>query len=93
MAKKTEIIYIPNFKYFTINEKGNPKDDTFIEYIGVLCSLSYAVKISVKKGIESKGYFDYAVYSLEEIYDINEEARKCKFAKLDKNELVFKLMI
>lgn len=90
---KPEIIDIPKFKFFTINGKGNPNDDIFPEYIGVLYSLAYAVKMSVKKGIEPKGYFDYTVYPLEGIWDISEEAKKQNTAKLDKNELVFKLMI
>lgn len=90
---KPEIVNIPEFKFFTIDGKGNPNDDNFAEYIGVLYSLSYAVKMSVKKGIEPKGYFDYAVYPLEGIWDISEEAKKQNTSKLDKNELVFKLMI
>ena len=46
-----ELINIPNFKFFTIEGKGNPNDDFFAEYIGVLYSLSYGVKMSPKKGI------------------------------------------
>lgn len=91
--KKPEIINIPKFKFFTIDGKGNPNDDNFPEYIGVLYSLAYAVKMSVKKAIEPKGYFDYTVYPLEGIWDISEEAKKQGSTKLDKNELIFKLMI
>ena len=86
-------IQIPEYKFFTIKGTGNPNDDYFSEYIRVLYSLSYAVKMSIKKGIEPKGYFDYTVYPLEGVWDINEEAKKKFDGKFDKNDLVFKLMI
>jgi len=86
-------IKIPEYKFYTIEGKGNPNDDHFPEYIGVLYSLSYAVKMSPKKGLEPKGYFDYTVYPLEGVWDISEEARKTFNGKIDKNDLVFKLMI
>jgi len=90
---KPEKIQIPEYKFFTIEGAGNPNDDHFPEYIRVLYSLSYAVKMSIKKGIEPKGYFDYTVYPLEGVWDINEEAKKKFDGKFDKNDLVFKLMI
>ena len=90
---KPAIIQIPEYKYFTIKGSGNPNDDYFSEYIRVLYSLSYAVKMSIKKGIEPKGYFDYTVYPLEGVWDINEEAKKKFDGKFNKNDLVFKLMI
>ena len=90
---KPETIQIPEYKFFTIKGSGNPNDDYFSEYIRVLYSLSYAVKMSIKKGIEPKGYFDYTVYPLEGVWDLNEEAKKKFDGKFDKNDLVFKLMI
>ena len=90
---KPEKMQIPEYKFFTIKGSGNPNDDYFSEYIRVLYSLSYAVKMSIKKGIEPKGYFDYTVYPLEGVWDINEEAKKKFDGKFDKNDLVFKLMI
>jgi hypothetical protein len=90
---KPELITIPKFKFYTIEGKGNPNDDFFSEYIGVLYSLSYGVKMSPKKGIEPKGYFDYTVYPLEGVWDISEEARKSFNGTINKNDLVFKLMI
>ncbi len=91
---KPEIIDIPSFNFFTIEGKGNPNDDSFANYIGVLYSLSYAVKMSCKKGIEPKGFYDYAVYPLEGFWDLTDEGRK-KWTEgiIDKNELLFKIMI
>ncbi len=90
---KPEIIDVPQFKYFTIEGVGNPNDDFFAEYIGVLYSLSYGVKVSNKKGIEPSGYYDYTVYPLEGIWDINDAAKKYFSGTINKDDLVFKLMI
>ncbi len=90
---KPELITIPKFKFFTIEGNGNPNDNFFSEYIGVLYSLSYGIKMSPKKGMEPKGYFDYTVYPLEAVWDINENAKQMFDGTLNKNDLVFKLMI
>lgn len=88
-----EVITVPGFKFFTIGGKGNPNDAFFAEYIGVLYSLSYAVKMSPKKGLAPAGYFDYTVYPLEGIWDLTDEAKKSFNGSINKNDLVFKLMI
>jgi hypothetical protein len=90
---KPELIKIPSFNFFSIEGKGNPNDEFFAEYIGVLYALSYAVKMSPKKGFAPAGYFEYSVYPLEGIWDISEEAKMNPTAKLDKSTLVFNLMI
>lgn len=90
---KPELTSIPKFKFFTIEGSGNSNDDFFAEYIGVLYSLSYGIKMSPKKGIEPKGYFDYTVYPLEGVWDLNEEVKKSFNGTINKNDLVFKLMI
>ncbi len=91
--QKPVLINIPAFNYFTIEGKGNPNDDFFAEYIGVLYSLAYAAKMSPKKGITLEGYFDYTVYPLEGVWDISDKAKQNYSGKLNKNDLVFKLMI
>ncbi|MBU0528738.1 GyrI-like domain-containing protein [bacterium] len=90
---KPEKVVIPKFKFFTVAGEGNPNDEYFAEYIGALYSLSYAVKMSLKKGIVPKGYFDYTVYPLEGVWDINEDAKKEFSGTLNKDDLVFNLMI
>ena len=86
-------IIIPGFNFFSIKGKGNPNDDFFGEYIGVLYSLSYGIKMSPKANIAPPNYSDYAVYPLEGTWDISEEAKAKNIAQFDKNELVFDLMI
>lgn len=90
---RPEIIQIPAFKFFTIEGQGNPNDAFFADYIGVLYSLSYAVKMSPKKGQTPEGYIDYTVYPLEGIWSLTQQAIQAYQGTIDKNDLVFKLMI
>jgi hypothetical protein len=92
-GSKPEIINIPKFKFLAIEGEGNPNSVYFPEYIAALYSLSYGIKMCQKKGIEPDGYFDYTVYPLEGVWDINEEARKSFDGTINKDDLVFKLMI
>jgi len=90
---KPEVISLPGFNFFTIKGKGNPNDDFFGEYIGVLYSLSYAVKMSPKQGFAPQEYYEYTVYPLEGVWDIDDEAKHNFTGVVDKNSLVFNLMI
>ena len=90
---KPESVTIPSFKFFMIEGKGNPNDDFFGEYIGVLYSLSYAIRMSSKAGFAPQNYFEYTVYPLEGVWDISDEAKKNYTGQLDKNSLIFNLMI
>ncbi len=92
-GNKPELVEIPGFKFYTIEGEGNPNDDFFSEYVGVLYALSYAVKMSPKKGIQPEGYYEYSVYPLEGVWDLNEESKKSFNGKINKNNLIFKLMI
>ncbi len=88
-----EKITIPEFRFFTIQGEGNPNDASFSRYIEVLYSLAYAVRMSPKKGFAPEGYFEYTVYPLEGVWDLNEHAKENYTGELDKNALVFTLMI
>jgi len=88
-----EIIQIPAFKFLTIAGEGNPNSEFFSEYIGALYAVSYAIKMTLKKETPPKGYMDYTVYPLEGVWDITEEAKKTFNGKIDKDDLVFNLMI
>ncbi|MDF2605871.1 MAG: hypothetical protein K0S34_61 [Bacillales bacterium] len=85
------IIDIPSFKYITIEGKGNPNSDQFGRVVEALYSLSYAIRMMPKKGFTPEGYFEYTVFPLEGIWDLDEEGRKLEY--LDKDKLVYKLMI
>ncbi|WP_438422805.1 GyrI-like domain-containing protein [Aquimarina macrocephali] len=88
-----EIIEIPEYKFLTIKGEGNPNSEFFSEHIGVLYAVSYGIKMGLKKGTVPKGYFDYTVYPLEGVWDITEEAKKAYKGTINKDDLVFKLMI
>ena len=90
---KPELIRIPAFRFFSIEGKGDPNDKLFAEYVGVLYSLSYGVKMSPRKGFVPEGYYEYTVYPLEGVWDISDEAKVEQSDRLDKSTLKFKLMI
>lgn len=92
---KPEKIYIPEYSFLTISGKGNPNNPEFSDYIGALYPICYGIKMGLKKNPILKGYYDYTVYPLEGVWDISKEAKKTytENTKLNKNDLVFTLMI
>ncbi|BCZ47748.1 hypothetical protein psyc5s11_38150 [Clostridium gelidum] len=88
---KVELITVPECKFFMIKGNGNPNDEKFSEAIGVLYSLSYAVKMMHKNGVIPDGYFDYTVFPLEGVWDMSEKGKLQD--TLDKNELIYNIMI
>ncbi len=91
---KPELIEIPEYKFITLSGEGNPNDDFFSEYIVVLYSVAYAIKMNIKKlKNPPQNYYDWAVYPLEGIWDISDKAKQTAVDKLNKDDLVFDLMI
>ncbi len=88
---KAEIIEVSKQKFFCIKGKGNPNGDDFSEKIGILYSLSYAVRMMPRNGYTPEGYFEYTVYPLEGLWDLTEKGRKMK--TLEKDELIYTIMI
>jgi hypothetical protein len=86
--KKPEIIDIPEYQFVTIEGEGNPNSSWFSEYIGVLYSISYAIKMTLKKEATFEGYQDYTVYPLEGVWDINEAAKQNFEGKINKDDWV-----
>ncbi len=91
--RELAIINIPDFKFFTIKGKGNPNGEHFSAYIEVLYALSYAVRMSYKTDRVPVGYQEYTVYPLEGVWDLSEQGRKSNTGEIDKDELIFTLMI
>lgn len=88
---KPVLLNVPEMKFFTIEGAGNPNSEQFQKNIEILYALSYAIKMSPKKGIVPEGYFEYTVFPLEGYWDLNEEGRKLVY--LSKDHFVYKLMI
>ena len=88
---KPEIIHVPKMNYFMLDGKGNPNAPEFVEVIEALYSVSYGVRMSHKSEEIPAGYYEYTVFPLEGIWDLEEDARGKDI--LDKDRLVFTLMI
>jgi len=86
-----EKISVPAMKFFTLSGCGNPNSEKFGEEIGILYSLSYAVKMLPKQNIIPQGYFDYTVFPLEGVWDLMDSARTSDV--LDKDSLMYTIMI
>lgn len=91
--RKPERVAIPAFKFFVLDGEGNPNSEAFAEAVAVLYSLAYTLRMSPKKDRAPKGYFEYTVYPLEGIWDLNEKGRAEYDGTFDKNNLVYRLMI
>ncbi len=91
---KPEIVEVPEFKFLTINGEGSPADKLFTECIGTLYPLAYAIKMLPKKmDVKPTGYFDFTVYPLEGVWDINDDAKKNFSGTINMEDLVYQLMI
>ncbi|WP_445356120.1 GyrI-like domain-containing protein [Microbulbifer sp. EKSA008] len=89
-----ELIDIPKLNYITIHGEGSPAEEAFTNCIGTLYSLAYAIKMLPKKTDEKpRGYFDFTVYPLEGVWDINEKAKESYSGEIKKEDLIYKLMI
>lgn len=91
LPKKPTKIDVPSMKYFTIEGRGNPNNEQFNEYVEALYSLSYGIRMLSKKGITPEGYFEYTVFPLEGVWDLDEVGRTLDY--LSKDHFVYKLMI
>lgn len=91
---KPVLVDVGPLNFLTLKGEGNPNDKHFEDYISALYSVSYAIKMNLKKEKHPlQGYQDYTVYPLEGVWDLNAEARKKYDGKINKDDLVFKLMI
>lgn len=91
--EQAQLVEIPEFKYISINGQGNPNSEGFSEAIGTLYSIAYAIRMMPKTGFIPDRYFEYTVYPLEGTWDLTEKGREQIDEKLNKDELIYKLMI
>ena len=90
---KPEKIYIPKFGFYTIEGEGDPNAPEFENYISVLYSLAYGIRMSPKSNNAPANYAEYTVYPLEGVWDISEAAKARNGVNISKSDYVFKLMI
>ena len=89
--EKPALITVSPQKFIMIGGKGNPNEEAFAERVGILFSLSYAIRMMPKQGYVPEGYFEYTVYPLEGVWDLSDLGKQSD--SLDKNELVYRIMI
>jgi hypothetical protein len=82
---KPTLLTVPNSQYFTIEGKGNPNSQEFKDKIGVLYTMSYAVRMMPRNGYTPNGYFEYTVYPLEGVWSSDNAT--------DKDSFVYTIMI
>lgn len=85
------IIDLGEANYICIKGQGNPNSNDFYDRVEVLYTLSYAIRMSSKKGINIPGFFEYTVYPLEGFWDLTEKGRQSD--QLIKDELIYTIMI
>ncbi|ACA87126.1 GyrI-like domain-containing protein [Shewanella woodyi] len=91
---KPELLEVPSLNFITLSGEGSPEDEIFTQYIGTLYSLAYTIKMHPKTmTTKPNGYFDFTVYPLEGIWDINDQAKAHFLGTIDKKDLVYQLMI
>ena len=99
-AKTTPcVLEIPAQNFITLTGIGNPNEEIFSHKVSALFSLAYALKMAYKKSQllqkdknTGENIDDYAVYPLEGIWG-KKQAAGHEQAKLDKDELHYKIMI
>jgi hypothetical protein len=92
--REPSLIELPAYKFITICGEGNPNSPHFPAFITALYFVAYGIKMTAKKkGHSPVGHYDYTVYPLEGVWDITEAAKKTFTGRINKDDLVFKLML
>lgn len=93
-ATDPQALTIPAYPFVTIKGAGNPNTELFGQHIQALYAVSYTIKMSLKKAeTKPQNYTDWTVYPLEGVWDITDEAKENFSGTINKNDLVFELMI
>ncbi len=92
--RKPETLTVPPLSFAVLAGKGNPNIPAFARYIEALYAVSYTVKMTAKRLDQPpEGYLDYTVYPLEGLWSLSSKGQAVYDGTLDKDELVFHLMI
>lgn len=88
------LIRVPAFRFLRIRGEGDPNKEPFNERIRALYPVAYGIKMTAKKpGRAPEGYRDFTVYPLEGVWDLKDEARPNSSGGINKDDLVYELMI
>ena len=89
LPKSIEIREIPRYSFLMFEGEGDPNSEMFSQQIEALYSVSYAIRMMLKKG-ETTDSFVYTVYPLEGIWTTKDGS---KDENLNKDQLVYRIMI
>jgi len=92
-SPKTTPVFLTlqEMNYLCIKGSGAPTSAGFQNAVETLFTLSYGLKFAPRKGLVIDGYSEYAVYPLEGLWDITQEA--VSKGSWTKDDLVYTLMI
>lgn len=88
LPKKITRLSIPNYSFITLTGAGNPNRPEFSTQIAALYTMSYHLRMAIKKG-ELGEPFEYTVYPLEGVWTTKSKPE----GPINKEELLYKLMI
>ena len=84
-------IDVPEMKFFAVEGAGSPAGEEFQAVVGLLYTLSYAVRMMPKSGWTPPDYREYTVFPLEGVWRMDTDA--WRGGSLDKTKLKYRLMI
>ncbi len=84
-------IDVPEMKFFAVEGAGSPDSEEFQAVVGLLYTLSYAVRMMPKSGWAPPDYREYTVFPLEGVWRMDTDA--WRGGALDKTRLKYRLMI
>ena len=90
-GKGAHRIDVPEMKFFAVEGAGSPAGEEFQAVVGLLYTLSYAVRMMPKSGWTPPDYREYTVFPLEGVWRMDTDA--WRGGALDKTKLKYRLMI
>ena len=87
--KGVEIRELTEQKYLILEGEGNPNNEHFSKQIEALYSVSYGIRMMLKKGLYTPEY-EYTVYPLEGVWTTSDDSKE---ENLNKDNLVYRIMI
>lgn len=89
LPKGIEIVDIPSYSFLILDGEGDPNSEMFASQIEALYSVSYSIRMMLKKGIAGESFL-YTVYPLEGVWTTKDGSKdQC----LNKDQLVYRIMI
>jgi hypothetical protein len=86
---KPTVIDVPSMRFAIIDGEGDPNGEEFSLATAALYSFSYSAKMSYKGKETPLGFYDYAVFPLEGVWDLLDKTKSIT----DKSNFAYSIMI